>query len=133
MLFARQATIRSGAYQDALLKKKGKVHEYVYKDLAYAIESNSSAEELRSIIENGILYAKEVGATHILYGCTHYPLVHELFAEAREKLEWQGEFIDPSIYVAKEVARWGLKGERKFVPYTSKDTAVFIKHVIKLL
>lgn len=133
LVIATTATIRSGVYQDVLKRKGVNAFGYAYTDLAAAIEHNASREELLSIVEKGIVYAKEVGAARIIYGCTHYPLIHGLFLEVKDKLNWQGEFIDPAIYVAEEVRVWGITGEHSFCPYSSKDTPAFIKNVIKFV
>lgn len=133
LVIATKATIRSGVYQEAAMRKGAKVFEYVYKDLALAIETNAKRDELLSIVEKSILYAQEVNATHIVYGCTHYPLIHELFLAAQEKVGWRGTFVDPAVYVAKEVKKWNLQGKRKFYPYSSKDTPAFINNIIKFL
>jgi glutamate racemase len=133
LVIATAATIRSGVYQEELIRKGVTVFEYAYKDLAQAIERNATRDELLIMIEVSIVYAQEVRATHVLYGCTHYPLVHELFLAAQEKVGWRGDFIDPAIYVAEEVKKWGLEGKRKFYPYSSKDTPAFINNIIKFL
>lgn len=133
LVIATAATIRSGVYQEALIRKGVRVFEYVYKDLALAIETNAKRDELLGMVEKSLLYAKEVDATHIVYGCTHYPLIHELFLEAQQKVGWQGAFIDPAMYVAEEVKKWNLEGKRKFYPYSSKDTPAFINQIIKFL
>lgn len=133
LVIATAATIRSGVYQEALMRKGVKVFEYVYKDLALAIETNIKRDELISMVQKSLLYAKEVNATHIVYGCTHYPLIHELFLVAQEKVGWQGVFIDPAMYVAEEIKKWNLEGKRKFYPYSSKDTPAFINQIIKFL
>ncbi len=133
LVVATQATIRSGAYQEVLIKKGVIAHTFIYEDLAGAIERNASRDELMSQIEKGILYAKEQNATHIVYGCTHYPLVDRLFNQAQEKIDWKGEFIDPAVCVAQEVKSWNLTGDATFVPYSSKDTPAFINNVIKLI
>ncbi len=133
LVIATVATIRSGTYQEELTKKGVTVCEYAYTDLAEAIERNGTHEELYTIIERSIVYAKEVGATHILYGCTHYPLVHQLFFMVQKEVGWHGDFIDPSIYVAEEIKKWKLGGKRNFIPYSSKDTPAFINNVIKFL
>lgn len=133
LVIATAATIRSGAYQDELIRKRAVVFEYIYYDLALAIETNATREELLLIIEKGVVYAKEINATHVLYACTHYPLVHELFLAAQEKVGWKGDFIDPAVYVAEEVEKWKLEGKRKFYPYSSKDTPAFINQIIKFL
>lgn len=133
LVLATQATIRSGVYQEVLRKKGVEAFEYSYQDLAQAIESNASKEVLLTIIEGGLLYAQEVGATHIIYGCTHYPLVHTLFLLVNAKVLWQGEFIDPAIFVAEEVKKWDIQGEKKFYPHASKDTPAFINAIVRVL
>jgi glutamate racemase len=133
LVIATVATIRSGVYQEALIGKGVSVFVYAYQDLAFAIEKNTKQEELLMMVEKSIVYAQEVGATQILYGCTHYPLIHELFLVAQEKVGWEGEFIDPAVYVAEEVKKWNLEGKRKFYPYSSKDTPAFINNIIKFL
>lgn len=133
LVVATLATIRSGAYQKFLNDKKAVTFEYVFKDLALAIENNASREEFLAIIEKGVVYAQHVGAHYILYGCTHYPLIHGLFLIAKEKVGWEGQFIDPAIYVAEEVKKWGIKGTKKFCPYSSKDTPAFINNIIQFL
>lgn len=133
LVLATCATIRSGMYQEVLTRKGVSVFEYAFSQLAFAIENNATREELLAIIKKGMMYAQEVRATHIVYACTHYPLVHGLFVIAQEEVGWKGEYINPAVYVSKEMRKWKLEGERKFYPYSSKDTAVFIKNVIQFL
>lgn len=133
LVIATAATIHSGAYQEVLTKKGVVVFDFIYEDLAGAIENNESRETLLVIIERSIKYAQSTMATHIVYGCTHYPLVASLFVEVKEKLGWCGEFVDPAVFVAEEVRSWNLQGEGSFLPYSSKDTPAFIKNVITFL
>jgi glutamate racemase len=133
LVMATHATLRSHVYQEFLLTHRVEVFEYAFKDLAYAIENNVPQEKILLMIEDGIRYAVEVGATKIIYGCTHYPLIHDYFVTVQKKLGWHGEFIDPAVYVAQEVAEWGLTGERSILPYSSKDTPAFIRSVVNLL
>ena len=133
LLVATHATIRSGVYQDVLHKKGVTCFEYEYIDLAGAIERNVQEEELMAIIMEGMKYAQEKKVTHIVYGCTHYPLVHDLFLIAATKVRWKGEYVDPGIYVAEEVRGWNLFGERLFTPHASKDTPAFMKAMIAFL
>lgn len=133
LVIATVATIRSNSYQQVLKNRGLRIFEYAYSDLAAAIENNLPYNELLEIIERSVLYAQDVGATHIVYGCTHYPVVHAIFLVAQEKLKWKGTFIDPAIYVAQMIKNWNVEGERMFCPYSSKDTPAFIKNVIKFL
>jgi glutamate racemase len=133
LVIATVATIRSGVYQKSIEEKGAEVFVYAYTDLAQAIEHNASQEVLYNLVEKSIINAKQVDATHIVYGCTHYPLVHQLFMLAKEKHGWEGEFIDPAVYVANVVEGWKLEGGKKFYPHASKDTPAFINNIIKLL
>jgi glutamate racemase len=132
LVMATFATLRSHVYQEFLVSLGVLVFEYGFKDLAQAIENNASQEEILPMLMDCILYAKEQGVTKIIYGCTHYPLVHDYFMLAKERVMWEGEFIDPAVYVAMEVKGWGLTGDRKFIPYSSKDTPAFIRSVVNL-
>ena len=133
LVFATLATIRSGVYQEVIVNKGARVLEYIFRDLAGAIEANAKEDELLLIIEDGMVFAKNVGATHIVHGCTHYSLISNLFTSMQQKVGWNGKFIDPAVYVAQEVALWKLTGTREFTPYSSKDTPAFIKYVAQLL
>ncbi len=131
LVIATQATIRSGVYQKVLSRKGCIVSTLVLQELAQMIEDNKNDQEVLDLIKEVFVLAKENKCTHILYGCTHYPLVSDVFMKGKEVHEWSGEFIDPALYVAKEVTSWGLIGERKFTPYSSKDTPAFIKNVAR--
>lgn len=133
LVIATKATIRSGSYQEALLKKGVDHYTFVYEDLAYEIENNAPYKNLLAIVEQSVKYAHTKGVTHIIYACTHYPLIEGVFKDAKELVGWQGQFIDPAIYVAQVVTHWNITGSRSFLPYSSKDTAVFIKNVIAFL
>jgi glutamate racemase len=133
LVMATQATIRSGVYQKVLQQKNVEVFEYPFKDLAHAIENSLSKEDMLSIIEKGMQYAKAIEATHIIYGCTHYPLIHDLFLYAGDSVKWKGLFIDPAVYVVKEIEQWNIKGSKKFYPHSSKNTKAFINSIISLL
>ena len=133
LIIATAATIHSEAYQKVLTKKGVAFYTFIYEDLAYAIENNASRKELLTIVEKSIIFAQSIKATHIVYGCTHYPLIGMLFEEIKNKILWHGEFIDPAMYVLEEVKKWNLKGQSSFVPYSSKDTPAFISNVIKFL
>lgn len=131
LIVATKATIESGIYQEVLDTKGVTHHTFIFRDLAAGIEQNAEAPVIFSMIEEAVVYAKSVDATHILYGCTHYPLVHDIFVLAQEKYDWNGDYIDPAKYVAEEVALWNLEGESRLYPYASKDTPAFLKQMIR--
>lgn len=99
--------------------------EYACKNLAGDIENGRDEETLLASIVPALEYARENKVTHILYACTHYPLVHDTFLKAQEIVSFGGEFIDPSLYIGEAVKSWQLGGDKTLTCYTSKDTEVF--------
>ena len=124
LIVGTQATISSGVYQEILLSKVYNVNYFVAKDLAQAIEEDNK-EIIKQNVKDILDYAHDVKATHILYACTHYPLIHDEFENYKNSLGWQCEFIDPAVYVAQAVEDWNLKGEKSISFQTSKITPVF--------
>lgn len=125
LVIGTQATIASGVYRNVLESRSHRVIDYPLTSLASLIESNASIDELISVIKGVVSYAKEIEATHILYACTHYPLIHNMFENVRNELKWFGIFIDPSIYVSEAVNKWNLTGEHKINFETSLTTVAF--------
>lgn len=122
------ATIRNGSYEEILKNKGVPVASLAMPHLASHIEQESGREILLEETKTAIIAAKEHGASHILFGCTHYPLISHIFYEAQEMLSWGGEFIDPSIYIAGVVESWQLKGHKQTEYYASKNTEVFLEY-----
>lgn len=125
LLIGTHATITSNEYQNILSEKRSKVSDYIFKTLAGLIEKEVSVYDLEEVVMSGLQYAKEVGATHILYGCTHYPLIDDVFRDCAKKIGWKGEFVDPSLYVGQAVTLWNLVGNKETFFETSEITPVF--------
>ena len=125
LVIGTQATIESGAYQSLLHSKNVLFYQYIFPSLAGAIEEGVDPDTLLTIITPALHYAAMINATHILYGCTHYPLVHGVFLNAAKKADWKGQFIDPAYYVAKAVGSWNLVGNNHVEYEASKETKVF--------
>jgi glutamate racemase len=128
MVAATHATIASGEYERALLGNVQEIHVYPFETLAGMIERSENEDTLSSVIDECLQKAKELRVTHIVYGCTHYPLVDGLFKSSAQKFEWNGTFIDPAVYVAQEVAAWNVEGKRELECETSKETDAFRRY-----
>lgn len=126
LIIATKATIDSGVYQH-ILSQHNPIETYTPKTLAGEIEKGDKEASIQSI-DAVLLYAEKVKATHILYACTHYPLVDTLFKERSIVRNWVGEYIDPSVYVAQLVCRLDLPGSRILKLTTSKETDAFKKY-----
>lgn len=118
------ATIASHVYQD-LLKKKGLAYEvYSPKDLAQGVEEKAE-EVVYKEVYNIVLYAQEHGCDSLLYACTHYPLVADVFEDVAYKLKYQGDFINPAVSVVLKVPHLHDDHSHEDVFITTKDTPVF--------
>ncbi|MCF7898694.1 MAG: aspartate/glutamate racemase family protein [Candidatus Pacebacteria bacterium] len=125
IIFGTKATISSGAYQEVLTEKNVEVGQYAFKTLAGLIERKASDGDLYEVVSSGMNYAKKIGATHIIYGCTHYPLISKIFENCARDIKWDGEFINPAKYVAKAVSKWNLEGEKNTSFEASEVTYTF--------
>lgn len=77
-LVGTQATVNTHAYRDIYLKTTGKtLYEVAIPELATAIEDLASIETIESILNNSLDELKD--CSHIILGCTHFPLVKESF------------------------------------------------------
>ncbi len=133
LLIGTQATIHSNVYQNFLKEKTDTIFEYIPATLAGDIELNIGEEKLKEIIIPIISEAKNKGASHIVYGCTHYPLVHNVFQKCADEIGWFGIFIDPAIYVAQAVSEWDIPGNNILTFETSKETKAFKRERDSLL
>ena len=124
---ATQATITSGEYQTTLKEKGYKQFTYTFPSLAKKIEDSITGAHLRKDVMESIMLAKFFDATHFVYGCTHYPLVSNVFESCAKEIGWNGIFIDPARYVVEEVALWNIEGESELTCEASKETEVFLK------
>jgi len=103
-IFATEFTISQGLYP-ALLKKMSpetKVFGQSSRTLAALVDEGrfddpAVKEEVRSMVNSLLKAHPEV--KHIVLGCTHYPIVRDLFEEAAPGLT----FINPALAQAKAV------------------------------
>lgn len=124
LVIGTKATISSGAYTAILDKKKVSSDIFVPMVLAGKIEEGDS-DAIRISVASVLAEAVSFRSTHIVYACTHYPLVDSFFREEALHRGWTGEFVDPAAYMAQEVGRWGLDGSRRITFETSKETPAF--------
>ncbi|MDG3440547.1 glutamate racemase [Nitrospirillum amazonense] len=87
-IFATQHTVSSGAYPTEIAKRAPEVRvvQQACPDLVRLIEADAPVETIRAAIEGyaGQLMAQLDGVPPdaVVLGCTHYPLVADLFAQA---------------------------------------------------
>jgi glutamate racemase len=130
LILGTKATINSGVYQGVLKEKNISYEVFSPSSLAGNIEIGDIPSVV-SNIEEIIVFAKKTETTHILYACTHYPLVSDFFISVAEKNKWFGKYIDPATYLAKEIEGLFLCGESLSFFETSLHTKVFDEYVEK--
>ena len=77
-VLATEGTIRSGAYEDAVLSlsTSAKVHPLACPTFVPVVESGEYRSELASkIIEDGLKPLKGLRFDTVILGCTHYPII----------------------------------------------------------
>lgn len=117
LLVATEATVRSGAYQKILDRKRAKYFSLACGDLAEAVEKGN----IDRIKEWGDIFAKKIHETNskaILLGCTHYSLVKDVLIERVHENGIDIDVIDPAIIIAESVCVLD-QGEGKTFIYTT--------------
>lgn len=124
LILGTQATINSNKYQNILKEKKVTFDVFSPVTLAGDIEKGN-VEAIVISLKEVLTYALASDVTHILYACTHYPLIDTMFKNEALHSDWSGEFVDPAVYIADEVAKWTLAGSGKVTFKTSLETDIF--------
>ncbi len=112
-IFATPATVASHAYQHEITKRlpDANVIEVACPELVPRIEAGASLYELRPFVHKYAETMKQQGGVDaILLGCTHYPLIRQLFAA-----EFPGvRMYDQASIVAQSLVAY-LKRHQNFV------------------
>jgi glutamate racemase len=130
LIVGTKATIASGVYQQILESKNISYEVYSPVNLAGSIE-RGDISDIRSSILEVIQNAIEANADSILYACTHYPLAHDIFLDTAKKYAWNGEYIDPAVYLGQLVKMCNLEGSTTSTFLTSLTTEAFTEQVKK--
>ncbi|MDX1918583.1 MAG: aspartate/glutamate racemase family protein [Candidatus Caenarcaniphilales bacterium] len=122
LLFSTQATDRIGAYR-RVIEKAGKKYQSTpcpgLVDLIEAAEFPNNQSAIEKLI-SGLFLDRAFKPDSIVLGCTHYPLVREIF----EKLFPEAQIIDPGVLMADQLKhRFDLSTERTdFQFFSSAET-----------
>lgn len=102
-LMATEATVKSGAYENAFKKTNPKaiIHSVACPALVPLIEENRIEEEGTKIaVQRYVQILLDKGIDALIYGCTHYPYLSSLIRTIVPK---EIEIIDPADAVFKVV------------------------------
>jgi glutamate racemase len=125
LLCATPATIKSGIYQSAFRMVGKRIETLPIAELAGAIEFGAPQEELQKIITNAFAGVSFKDIDVLVLGCTHYPLVIDVFKEAVPK---NVAIFDPAVAVAQRVRKqfWPQEvGDGTTAFLISKDSSNF--------
>ncbi|MEK7525046.1 MAG: aspartate/glutamate racemase family protein [Patescibacteria group bacterium] len=131
LLLATPATVSSGIYRQGFAMIDKKIGEVAIPDLAGMIEFGASEKEMAEVIRKAI--GEEKGFGVLLLGCTHYPLIKNIFEKVLQKLKVKAEIIDPAGFVAAEVVKTMAEsgtGKTKFL--ITKESGLFRKRVAEM-
>lgn len=128
LLVATEATVRSGIYQDSFRDAGIFIDALPLPHLAGGIEEGTSIPGMVGMIRNSL---DEVigGYDTLVLGCTHYPLVRDIFEQVAPGVE----IFDPAEAIAKEVEKnFDGEGDGKIKFVISKDSKFFRDKVLEL-
>ena len=133
VIFCTRLTADSGAYQRRCEEVGVDVSVIALPELAGLIENGASAEILRPVIGAGVRLALDEQAQVLSLGCTHFPLVRDLFEEYVRDSGSTVEVFDPSDTVAEAVAlKFPHEGNGSIQFLLSAPSHAFERHVRQL-
>jgi glutamate racemase len=132
-LFATPATVRSGMYESVGAKKGIRVIPIASPVLASQIEEGESADAMIRTIRS-LLERVPSSISTVLLGCTHYPLVLELFRVVAREMGRTVCFVDPAVAVAANaIRRDGAQGQGETRVLCSERSKTFDAFSQKML
>jgi len=126
LVLATRATVDSGVYQEGFHMLSIEADGIAIPDLVRHIEAAAPMEVLRATIGDALVRHPRRDYTHIVLGCTHYPLVRDVFEDVLSELGFSADIVDPAVPVAEAVAeRFMVRGTGKTTILTSAPSPVF--------
>lgn len=108
-IFATSGTINSKAYEIAIKArdKNLEVINVACVGLASAVQ-NQDMDEAKALIRKYLMTIPKDTDTLVL-GCTHYPLVEDVFKEESLKLQLNLNLVDPAVVLTKKISTYLLE------------------------
>ncbi|MFH1769381.1 MAG: aspartate/glutamate racemase family protein [Parcubacteria group bacterium] len=133
-LIATKVTVESGGYQEGFAMIGKYIKTYASEDLVRVIEQGSAPEAVETVVRELLGRVKRGGCDKLILGCTHYPIVRNVFEKAMADIGMGSvELIDPAYFVADQfLKQYDLSGEGKTRFLLSKDSRFFRDTVNRL-
>ncbi len=133
LLVATPATIASAIYQQGFRSVGKEIMTLAIPDLAGAIEFGSSETEMEKMIEKALGELRNSDFELLVLGCTHYPLIKNLFEKVLDKVGKKAVIYDPAVAVANEVKTiMDENGGGKTRFLITKDSVLFRERVAEM-
>lgn len=130
LVIATEATVRSGMYEQTFQRYALHPAMMAVPDLASAIEQGRSLDEIEQIIMPVIDRVIREKFDTLVFGCTHYPFVRDVFETAFLAKGTQVNLFDPADAVAMDTASTlDVNGHGAQTFFVSKHSEVFDAHV----
>jgi glutamate racemase len=130
LVIATEATVKSGMYEQTFQRHALAPIMMALPDLASAIEQGKSRVEMEQLIAPAIDRVVLESFDTLVFGCTHYPFVRDLFETAFHSRGVQVHLFDPADAVAMDVAStFDVRGHGAQIFFVSKQSDVFEKRV----
>jgi len=134
LICATQATVDSRVYQDGFAMLGVPAVAVAIPELVGLIETGADQQALRSCISSALAQYTGAEYTHIVLGCTHYPLVRRQFLESVRDAHITGELVDPACVVADAACeRFDTQGTGATRFILSQQTDVFSAYAQRTL
>lgn len=130
LVVATYATIESRAYQDGLRMVGVSADGLAMPELVSLIEGGASDKELHEHVRAGLQPVLKNDYTHIILGCTHFPLIQHVFEDVIQEICPACTIVDPALPVAEVVTQRFTavgKGSTRFI--ITQDSPVFKEFV----
>jgi glutamate racemase len=128
LVLATRATIESRAYQEGFHMIGVHADGLALPDLVPLIERNSNHEEMVPMVRAILEPCKTEQYTHVVLGCTHFPLVRDVFERVLSDIGMRVEIVDPACAVADAViARFDTRGTGRTDLMVSAESSAFMR------
>lgn len=126
LVLATRATIESGIYEEGLRMVGCTADGVPIPDLVGLIEQGASRDTILPLVRSALAPLARDTYTHVILGCTHFPLVRDVFEEAVSERDDSVTLVDPAVpVVTAALERFHTAGTGAVSIHTSQASTVF--------
>lgn len=134
LVLATKATVESRVYQEGFRMIDIVADGIAASNLVSCIEAGAEDDEILEEVRAVLAPLDLTSYTHVLLGCTHYPLIRHVFKDALQERESDARLVDPALPVADAaVARFHTNGSGLLRVIISAESEHFRNHLARQL